>query len=69
MAAHFNILAWRIPWTEEPAGYNSWDHKESDMTEVTWHAHMPTPLCIYTISSLSILLLMDILVSSKSWLL
>ena len=21
MAAHFSILAWRIPWTEEPAGY------------------------------------------------
>ena len=25
MAAHFNILAWKIPWTEEP-GY-PWDHK------------------------------------------
>ena len=22
MAAHFTILAWRIPWTEEPAGYS-----------------------------------------------
>ena len=21
MAAHSSILAWRIPWTEEPAGY------------------------------------------------
>ena len=21
MATHFNILAWRIPWTEELAGY------------------------------------------------
>jgi len=20
MATHFNILLWRIPWTEEPAG-------------------------------------------------
>ena len=20
MAAHFSILAWRIPWTEEPGG-------------------------------------------------
>jgi len=20
MATHFNILAWRIPWTEEPGG-------------------------------------------------
>ena len=22
-AAHFNILAWRIPWTEEPGGLQS----------------------------------------------
>ena len=23
MATHFNILAWRIPWTEEPDGLQS----------------------------------------------
>ena len=28
MAAHSSILAWKIPWTEEP-----WGHKESDTTE------------------------------------
>ena len=22
MATHSSILAWRIPWTEEPVGYN-----------------------------------------------
>ena len=33
MATHSSILAWRIPWTEEPAGYSQWDHKESDTTE------------------------------------
>ena len=34
MAIHFRILAWRIPWTEEPgAVYSPWDHKESDTTE------------------------------------
>ena len=28
MAAHSNILAWRIPWTEEPGGlYSPWCHK------------------------------------------
>ena len=32
MAAHSSILAWRIPWTEEP-GYSPWGHKELDMTE------------------------------------
>ena len=24
MATHSSILAWRIPWTEEPAGLQSW---------------------------------------------
>ena len=46
MTTHFSILAWKIPWTEEPGrlwspwtirapvGYkSSWDHKELDMTE------------------------------------
>ena len=28
MATHSSILAWRIPWTEEP-----WGRKESDTTE------------------------------------
>ena len=33
MATHSGILAWRIPWTEEPGAYCPWGHKESDMTE------------------------------------
>ena len=34
MATHSNILAWRIPWIEEPEGlYSPWDHKELDTTE------------------------------------
>ena len=33
MATRSSILAWRIPWTEEPAGYSPWDRKELDMTE------------------------------------
>ena len=27
MATHSSILAWRIPWTEEPGGLSPWDHK------------------------------------------
>ena len=27
MAIPFNILAWRIPWTEEPGGLQSMGHK------------------------------------------
>ena len=30
-----NILAWRIPWTEEPGGLQSMGHKESDMSAHT----------------------------------
>ena len=33
MAAHSSMLAWRIPWTEEPGCLQSWVHKESDTTE------------------------------------
>ena len=45
MATHFNILGWRTPWTEEPAGlgsgYSLWGCKESHMTEglSTQHTH------------------------------
>ena len=43
MATHSSILAWRIPWTEEPGGLQSMDHKESDMTEqltlLLFHSH------------------------------
>ena len=36
MAAHSSVLAWRIPWTEEPGGL--WGHKDPvvhklDLTE------------------------------------
>ena len=27
MATHYSILAWRIPWTEEPGGLQSMNHK------------------------------------------
>ena len=33
MATHSSILAWRIPWTEEPDGLQSMGCKQSDMTE------------------------------------
>jgi len=33
MAIHASIVAWRIPWKEEPGGYSPWGHRESDMTE------------------------------------
>ena len=33
MAARSSILAWEIPWTEEPEGYSLWGRKELDRTE------------------------------------
>ena len=35
MEAHSNILAWRLPWTEEPDRLQSIGVAKSDMTEVT----------------------------------
>ena len=38
-----SILAWRIPWIEEPGG-SPQGCKELDMTKVTYHTHTrPTP--------------------------
>ena len=33
MATPSSILAWRIPWTEEPGGLQSMGCRESDKTE------------------------------------
>ena len=33
MATHSSILAWEIPWTEEPRGLQSTRVEELDMTE------------------------------------
>ena len=33
MATHSSVLAWRIPWTEEPGRLQSKGPKETDMTD------------------------------------
>ena len=38
MATHSSILAWRIPWTEEPGGLHA-VHGVTNSTE--WLAHAP----------------------------
>ena len=35
MAPHSNILAWKIPWREEPGSYSPKGHEELDMAEHT----------------------------------
>ena len=47
MATQANILAWKIPWTEEPDSLQYGGHKESDVTE---HAHIHS--CLYELKSL-----------------
>ena len=34
------LLAWKIPWTEEPDRIQSIGHKKLDMTEATYHTHI-----------------------------
>ena len=33
MATHCNILAWRIPWTEEPGGLQFMGHEETRLND------------------------------------
>ena len=37
MATDSSVLAWEIPWTEEPGGYSPWGCKELNTTEATEH--------------------------------
>ena len=42
MAAHSNILAWRISWTEEPGELHSMGSQNQDTTEQHTHTHTHT---------------------------
>ena len=44
---HSRVLAWRIPWTEEPGSYSPLGHKELDTTE-RMHAHTLTDTNTHT---------------------
>ena len=39
MATHASILAWRIPWTEEPGGLQSMESQRVRHDSETEHAH------------------------------
>ena len=41
MATHSSVLAWRIPWTEEPGGLQSMG-SQSDTTLSDSHTHTHT---------------------------
>ena len=61
MAIHSSILAWRITWTEEPDGPQSWGCKKSDTTEqltllLLLLYFRPSHLSIYFVSKVMSLL-------------
>ena len=59
MATHSSILAWGIPWTEEPGGlYSPWGRKKSATTERLTHTRTHTHSIVWI--CLSIHLLTDI---------
>ena len=42
MVTHSSILAWRIPWTEEPGGLHSMGSQRAGHDWVTEHVHRST---------------------------
>ena len=49
MATHSSILAWKVPWTEEPGGLLGscpWGCKWSDTTE---QLHFPFPIILFRV--------------------
>ena len=46
MATHSSILAWEIPWTEEPG--SSWGHKRIRHNLVTKQEHMSQVAVVFT---------------------
>ena len=44
MATHSSILAWKIPWTEEPGGLQSMRSQTAGHNWVTEHTHTPGDL-------------------------
>ena len=44
MATRSSVLAWRVPWTEEPGWASPRGRKESDMTQMTEHVRRLTTL-------------------------
>ena len=46
MAIHSSTIAWKIPWTEEPVGYSSWDRRRVGHHLVTKQQTLP-PLGLY----------------------
>ena len=42
MATHSSILAWKIPWIEEPVGLQSVHGVAKTWTQLSTHTHTPS---------------------------
>ena len=51
MANHSSIIAWRIPWTEEPGSYSPWGCKELEVAVFTPCLYIIPPRVLVQISS------------------
>ena len=56
VATHSSILAWEIPWTEEPGGLQSMGLQELDMTERLNHHHHHLNILLQILITLQVLL-------------
>ena len=45
-ATHSSILAWRIPWTEEPGGLHTIRGVTKSQTQLSMHTHILTTLLV-----------------------
>ena len=49
MATHSNILAWRIPWTEEPGGLQSMGSQRTRLKQLSMHARALPALLVHSL--------------------
>ena len=55
MATHCSILAWRVPWTEEPDGLQSTGSQRVGLSRAAEHALLcPVLLAVFALSSLKL---------------
>ena len=67
MAAQSSVLAWRIPWTEEPSGLRSMGHKLSNMTERWNHHHHIVSVYLIFLSLLLVFAVSAWKIEKKAW--
>ena len=69
MATLSSILAWRIPWTEEPGGQQSMRSKRVGQNWATEHAHTHhTHTHTHTLSVITVFQFSSVLLFSRVWL-